>query len=342
MSAAATPAQPPADAPRTALITGAAGFLGSTLAHHLLAEGVSVVGLDDLSNGHASSLPLSVPLVRGDIRDPEALALALGRLERAPEVVFHLAGLIQVGESVRQPARYRSVNVDGTAALVSAALEAGVEAIVMASSAAVLQSPSEPTALLDESCPIGPTSPYGQSKADAEETLAEAVETGRLSGASLRLFNLAGSAYGRAERHEPETHLIPLALRAAIGRGPALQLFGDDFPTPDGTPLRDYVHIEDVVAAFAAAARRAVACQRAGQPSYDVFHVGSGVGHSVRQVLATVERVVGAPVPLQTAPRRPGDCSALVASTVRLRRLLGIQPSDDLERIVRDAWAVLA
>lgn len=339
MSAAETSPRPPQQPPRTALITGAAGFLGSTLAHHLLAEGCTVVGLDDLSNGHAESLPLSVPLIRGDIRDAEALAEALGRLGKAPEVVFHLAGLIQVGESVRQPERYLDVNAGGTAALVTAALEAGVEAIVQASSAAVLASASGPEDRLDESSPLGPESPYGESKRLAEDTLAAAVETGRLSGASLRLFNLSGAAYGCAELHEPETHLIPLALGAAVGKRPPLRLFGDDFPTPDGTPLRDYVHIEDVVEAFLSAARRALAQQRAGGHGYDVFHVGSGVGHSVREVVATVERVLGIPVPHEIAPRREGDCAALVADSTLLGKLLGIHPSRDLERMVRDAAA---
>ncbi|MEY3011531.1 MAG: UDP-glucose 4-epimerase GalE [Pseudomonadota bacterium] len=339
MSAAATTVLPPAQPPRTALITGATGFLGSTLAHHLLAEGCTVVGLDDLSNSSPDALPLGVPLVRGDVRDPEALAEALGRLGKAPEVVFHLAGLIQVGESVREPARYHSVNAGGTATLVTAALEAGVEAIVQASSAAVLASALGPDDRLDETCPIGPESPYGETKRLAEDTLIAAVDTGRLSGASLRLFNLAGSAYGCAEHHEPETHLIPLALGAAVGVRPPLQLFGDDFPTPDGTPLRDYVHIEDVVAAFLAAARRALARQREGVASYDVFHVGSGVGHSVREVVAMVERVVGRPVPHEIAPRRPGDCAALVADPTLLGRMLGVRPGADLERMVRDAAA---
>ena len=340
MSAEATHPLSPDSPPRSALITGAAGYLGSTLAHHLVAEGWSVIGLDDLSNGHAESLPLSVPLIRGDVRDPEALSAALGRFGRAPEVVFHLAGLIAVGESMQMPARYHSVNVGGTAALIEAAMEAGVEAIVQASSAAVLAPTPAPDIRLDESARLAPESPYGETKVIAEETLAAAVEIGRLSGASLRLFNLAGSAYGCAERHHPETHLIPLAIAAARRQREALSLFGDDFPTPDGTCLRDYVHIEDVVHAFAAAARRVLDRQRSGWAGYDVFHVGSGVGHSVREVIAMVEAVVGHDVPFVMKPRRLGDTAALIADPTRLGRTLGIYPSRDLERVVRDAAAL--
>lgn len=335
------------EARRRALVTGGAGYLGSTLVRWLIERGWDVAVLDDLSSGHADALPEGVPLLRGDVRDAAAVAASLHLLSARPDVVFHLAGLIQVGESVRQPERYLSVNVDGTLQVLAAARRAGVPAFVQASSAAALATlpTASATAVvrdrLDESAPIGPESPYGLSKVRAEQALAAAVAEGGISGASLRLFNLAGSLYGCAERHEPETHLIPLALGAALGQRPPLLCFGDDFPTPDGTPLRDYVHIADVVAAFEAAALQALAASAAGRDRNEIVHVGSGVGRSVRDVLAAVERVVGRPVPHVLAPRRAGDCAALVADPARLVRSLGVVPDADLERMVRDAALAL-
>ena len=341
-------------AARRALVTGGAGYLGSTLVRWLGARGWQVAVLDDLSNGHADALPAGVPLHRGDVRDAAAVDAALALCGPRPDVIVHLAGLIQVGESVLQPERYLSVNVDGTQVVLAAARRAGVPAFVQASSAAVLATLPARAAgdaattldRLDESAPIGPESPYGLSKVRAEAALAAAVaETAGggacLSGASLRLFNLAGSLYGCAERHEPETHLIPLALGAALGQRPPLLCFGDDFPTPDGTPLRDYVHIADVVAAFEAAALQALAASAAGTPRVEVYHLGSGVGRSVRDVVAAVERVVGRPVPHSFVPRRAGDCAALVADPSRLATVLGVTPDPDLGRMVRDAAVAL-
>ncbi len=341
MSAEAVSALPAAEPPRSALVTGAAGYLGSTLVHRLLAEGCAVVALDHLQHGHADALPLGTPLVRGDIRDPEALSEALGRLGRAPDVVFHLAGLIQVGESMREPERYLSVNAGGTAALAAAALEAGVEAMVLASSAAVLASGQHADDRLDETWPLQPASPYGESKLAAERTLAAAADTGRMTSIALRMFNLCGAAHGCAERHAPETHLIPLAIGAALGRRPPLTVLGDDFPTPDGTPLRDYVHIEDVIEAFLSAGRRALALQRGGLPTFEAYHVGCGVPVSVLQVIAAVERVLGRKVPYEIGPRRPGDAVSLVADPTLLARRLGVRPFADLDRAVRDSLSAL-
>lgn len=325
----------------TALVTGAAGYIGSTLVQRLLRQGVQVVGLDDLSRGHADALPPHVPLVRCDVRDPDGVAAALRSLGKVPDAVFHLAGLILVGESVHRPELYLSVNAGGTQVVVDACVEAGVPALVLASSAAVLSAEQGGAEKLDEDAAIAPESPYGLSKWQAEQTLAAAVSTGRIAGAAMRFFNVTGAADGCAERHDPESHLIPLAIRAAWGELPELQVFGCDFATPDGTCLRDYVHVADVTAALIAAAEQAIAQVAAGEPQLQVFHVGSGRGHSVFEVLHEVERAIDLPVPHRVVGRRDGDIAALVAEPSRMRALLGVRPSTDLPAMVRDCAEAL-
>lgn len=324
------------DTPRRALITGAAGFLGSTLTHHLLAEGWEVVGLDSLARGHADALPLTVPLVRGDVRDPDAVREALRRLGRPPEVCFHLAGLILVGESVQQPDLYHHVNAAGTQVVVDACLDHGVECVAMASSAGLFGADGGGVEPLDEDAALAPGSPYGDSKLAAEQTLEAAVQTGRMACVALRLFNLAGVAYGCAERHDPESHLIPLALQALAGTRPPLAVFGRDFPTPDGTCVRDYVHVQDACEAFLRSSTRAIERQRGDAGGFDVFHVGSGRGHSVLEVVQTCEEVTGQVVPRFDAPRREGDVARLVSCPDKLRLVLGLTPDRDLRRMVAD------
>ncbi len=325
-------------APRlqSAVVTGAGGFVGSTLVRTLRGAGVRVVGIDSLERGFADALDVDVPLVHGDVTEPATIARALAACGDRPEAVFHLAALIQVGESVQLADRYLHVNVVGTEVVAAACAGARVPALVLASSAAVLASDQGGRATLDESARIGPESPYGESKLRAEQVLAaHSAQTG-LATAVLRFFNVSGAQYGCAERHKPETHLIPLAIRAAFGDLPPLRVFGTDWPTPDGTCLRDYVHMRDVVASLHAAAAWALA---APTSAHRVFHVGSGAGSSVRQVIAAVERVLGVPVPRIEAPRRPGDIAALVADVGRLRAELGVHPACDLEEMVRDARA---
>lgn len=321
---------------KSALVTGAAGYIGSTLVQRLLRQGVQVVGLDDLSRGHADALPAHVPLIRCDVRDPEGVALALQSLGKAPDAVFHLAGLILVGESVHFPELYQSVNAGGTQVVVDACVQAGVQALVLASSAAVLGSEQGGAEKLDEDAAIAPESPYGLSKWQAEQTLAAAVSTGRIAGAAMRFFNVTGAADGCAERHDPESHLIPLAIRAAWQELPELKVFGTDFETPDGTCLRDYVHIADVTQALIAAAELSIQQFCAGEPQWQVFHVGSGRGHSVFEVLQEVEKTLGLAVPRQIVGRREGDIAALVSEPSRMRAVLGVQPSSDLPAMVKD------
>ncbi len=320
----------------TALVTGAGGFVGSTLVRTLRSAGVRVVGTDSLERGFADALDGDVPLVQGDVTDPATLQRALAVCGDRPDAVFHLAALIQVGESVHLADRYLHVNVTGTEVVAAACAQAQVPALVLASSAAVLASDQGDRATLAEDARVGPESPYGESKHRAEQVLAAHSARTGLASAALRFFNVSGAHCGCAERHQPETHLIPLAIRAAVGDLPPLRVFGTDWPTPDGTCLRDYVHMRDVVASLHAAARWALA---APVGSHSVVHVGSGVGTSVREVIAAVERVLGMPVPRVEALRRPGDIATLVADVTRLHTQLGVQPTCDLDEMVRDAWS---
>ncbi len=326
---------------RTALVTGAGGFVGTTLVQHLLAQGTRVVALDSFERGHRDTVPPSVHVVAGDVRDPEAVREALQACGSVPEAVFHLAALILVGESVAQPDRYLSVNAEGTRVVAEACLEVGVPALVLASSAAVLGPEQGGAEQLDESAAIDPESPYGLSKWQAEQTLAAAAATGRISTIALRFFNVSGADCGCAERHEPESHLIPLAVRAAWGDLPPLKVFGTDWPTPDGTCLRDYVHMRDVIAALIRGAKYSRATCLAGQAGHEVLHVGSGRPSSVLEVIHAVEKVMGVPVPHVLTSRRDGDIAALVAESSKMRVLLGIEPCRDLVQMVADCVATL-
>ncbi|MFZ4578332.1 MAG: NAD-dependent epimerase/dehydratase family protein [Myxococcota bacterium] len=321
---------------RSALVTGAAGYVGATLVHHLLQAGTQVVGLDSLERGHADALPSWVPLVQGDVREPDTVREAILRFGRPPEACIHLAARSLVGESMIEPGRYHAVNAGGTQVVAEACLEMGVPVLTLASSAAVLGAHQAGVTHLDEDAFVHPASPHGASKLAAERTLQALAQTGRMSTVSLRLFNVAGVGYGCPERHDPETHLIPLAILAAAGRVPPLRLFGTDLPTRDGTCIRDYVHVLDVVEAMLRATARAVQLQASGESAYDLFHVGSGVGHTVREVLAVCEDVLGVPVPVDENPPRLGDVAEIVSKSDRLRQVLGIEPLADLRRMVAE------
>ena len=326
---------------KSVLLTGAAGYVGSTLSRRLLADGCQVVGLDNYARGHADALPSGMSMIRGDIRDPDAIRQALQLFARPPQACIHLASYILVGESVHEPQLYHDINSIGTQVVAEVCLDAGVSALTLASSAAVLSAQQHGADRLDEDAFIGPESPYGESKVAGERTLAALAQTGKMSAVALRLFNVAGAAYGMAERHDPETHLIPLALRAAVGELPRLKVFGAGLGTPDGSCLRDYVHMHDVLEAFVRATARSVALRLAGDASYDVFHVGSGVGRSVLEVISVCEQVLGRSVPWQQQPPRAGDVPILVADPTRLMRELQFTPDADLPRMVRDCALAL-
>jgi UDP-glucose 4-epimerase len=317
--------------PETHLVTGGAGFVGSHLVLALLARGDRVVVLDDLSTGHAAAVPEGAVLIAGRIGEPDALARAFAHGPFAS--VLHFAALSLVGDSMREPYRYLAENAKNGLALIEAAVAHGVKRFVLSSTAALFGAPT--TIPIPEAEPIDPGSPYGESKAWLERALVWAERVHGLRSACLRYFNAAGADPGGrlGEDHRPETHLIPLVLDAAAGRRPPLTVFGDDYPTPDGTCIRDYIHVADLaeahLLALEALTTRSVR-----------YNLGNGTGYSVREVIATAERVTGRRVPHTVGPRRAGDPPVLVASSRRIREELGWTPRyPELETIIAHAWA---
>ncbi|KQZ56356.1 UDP-glucose 4-epimerase [Lysobacter sp. Root559] len=313
------------------LVCGGAGYIGSHMVRRLAAAGHQVTVFDNLSTGHREAVA-GAELVVGDLLDPSALAQLFG--QRRFDAVVHFAARSLVGESVAQPYLYYENNVVGSLNLLRAMREAGVERIVFSSTAAVFGHPEcEP---IDEDHPTRPINPYGASKLMVERLLADAAQAYGLRSVSLRYFNAAGAATegGIGEAHEPETHLIPNVLRSALGRGPALKVFGTDYPTRDGTCVRDYVHVDDLCEAHLAALR--FMGETAGA---HLFNLGNGQGFSVLEVLDAAARVAGAKIDYETAPRRAGDPAVLVASSRKAREQLGWSPRrTDIEAIIASAW----
>lgn len=313
------------------LVTGGAGYVGSHALRALLRAGHAAVVLDDLRAGRAA-FAAGAELVRADVGDAAALAALLVR--NGPfDGVLHFAASIEVAASVERPLAFYRNNVSASATLLEASVAAGVRAFVFSSSAAVYGNPARTP--IPEDAPLAPLSPYGASKMMVERMLADAAAAHGLRYASLRYFNASGAdpAGGLGECHQPETHLIPLALRAAAGTGPPLRLFGSDWPTRDGSCERDFVHVSDLADAHL----RALEGLLAGGPS-GAFNLGTGAGHTVREVLREVERSVGRPVPVASAPRRPGDPALLVADPSRFQRAYGWTPRrSDLTTIVETA-----
>lgn len=320
---------------RTALVTGGAGYIGSHACKALARSGWHPVSYDDLSLGHRALVKWG-PLEEGDIRDRARLDAVFARWR--PQAVLHFAALSQVGASVRQPALYRDVNVAGTECLLGAMRAAGVDMLVFSSTASVYGVPAHLP--ITEATPVAPNNPYGETKAVAERTIRRAADGSGLRYAILRYFNAAGGdpEGETGESHEPETHLIPNAIAAALGKTQALEIFGDDYPTPDGTCIRDYIHVSDVAEAHVAALARLVA-----SAAPIICDLGTGKGASVREIVATVESVSGRTVPVREAPRRPGDPPALYTAGEVARRELDWRPvRSDLTSIVRDAlnWQI--
>ncbi len=310
------------------LVTGGAGYIGSVITEELLSAGHEPVIYDSLLNGHAAAIPPSVPVVRGDVRDTALLARTL-RDERI-EAVIHMAALIEAGLSVTFPEQFFATNVGGVASVCEAMCEVGVRRLVFSSTGAIYGNTNE--APFDEETPAHPENPYAESKLMAERMLATIAPARDLVCTALRYFNAAGATERNGEAHNPETHLIPLALQAAEQHAP-FSIFGTDYSTPDGTTIRDYVHVADIAHAHLLSLTRE-------QPGLRIYNVGTGTGCSVRQVVDAARAVSGIDFPIRVEPRRPGDQIVSVASAERIRAELGWQPRHtDIHDIVASAWA---
>jgi UDP-glucose 4-epimerase len=314
------------------LVTGGAGYIGSVTSARLLAEGHEVVVVDDLSTGHADAVPSDATFHKAGI---DELADVLGSWQ--VDAVVHFAAKALVAESVADPALYWRNNVLGTLALLDAVRAAGVPRIVFSSTSATYGDADEVP--VPETAPTKPTSPYGATKLAIDLALTDYSAAYGFAAVSLRYFNVAGAllaggaAYG--ERHDVETHLIPIALDVAAGRRPALDVYGTDYPTPDGTCIRDYIHVVDLADAHIRALSH-------GAPgSHEVINLGSGTGYSVREVVDTARRVTGASLPTHDVGRRPGDPAKVIASNAKAAQLLGWQPARGLDRMIADAWEFL-
>lgn len=314
------------------LVCGGAGYIGSHMAKWLAAHGIQATVLDNLSTGHRDAVRWG-PLIEADLLDAAALERAFAA--HPPfDAVMHFCARSLVGESVAKPYDYYLNNVSGTLNLLQAMRRHGVPRIVFSSTAAVFGVPQSER--IDEDHPKAPINPYGASKLMVERMLADAAQAYGLRSVTLRYFNAAGASPEAdiGERHDPETHLLPNILRAVLGTGPALKVFGTDWPTPDGTCVRDYVHVDDLAQAHLQALHYMQSHEGA-----HAFNLGNGNGHSVLQAIEAAQQVSGRPVPYSTAPRRAGDPAVLVASSERARRELGWQPQyADLGAILETAW----
>ncbi len=310
------------------LVIGGAGYIGSHAARALKRAGHEVIIFDNLSTGY-ELLAAGFELVKGDILDANALARVLPRTN----AIMHFAAHAYVGESVTNPRKYFHNNVEGGLSLLNAALDAGVKKIIFSSTCAVYGEPAKVP--IEENIPRQPVNPYGVTKLFFEQALEAYDRAYGFRFASLRYFNAAGADESGeiGELHDPETHLIPLALTAAAGRGPELQIFGSDYPTPDGTCVRDYIHVNDLASAHV----KALEHLAGGNGSFAV-NLGTGTGASVQEVISAVQRVTGNKVPHKFVPRRPGDPPALVANPSKAQSLLNWKATRGLDQIVSTAW----
>jgi len=307
------------------LVTGGAGYVGSVVAAHLLEAGHRVTVLDDLSTGHREGVPAGAEFIEGRIQD------AAKWLDASYDGVLHFAAYSQVGESVVNPEKYWVNNVGGTTALLAAMRDAGVRTLVFSSTAATYGEPDEVP--ITEDVATAPTNPYGATKLAVDHMISGECAAHGLAAVSLRYFNVAGAYGAYGERHDPESHLIPLVLQVAQGRREAISVFGDDYPTPDGTCVRDYIHVADLADAHL------LALGAAAEGEHLICNLGNGNGFSVREVVETVRQVTGHPIPEVVADRRGGDPAVLVASAERAKERLGWRPARaDLKGIVADAW----
>lgn len=310
------------------LVTGGAGYIGSTTAEALLQVGHSVTVYDSLITGHRAAVPGEANFIEADLADSHTLVETFTKNKF--DAVMHFAAFIEAGESMKDPARFYQNNFTNALALVETAVRAGVKRFVLSSTAAVFQSSDEP---LTEESPLGPTNVYGHTKLMVEQALEWYRQIHGLHFAALRYFNACGALPNRGEAHQPESHLIPLVLRVALGQSDAIQIFGTDYPTPDGTCIRDYIHIADLVTAHQ------LALDGLRERDCLICNLGSGHGYSVREVIEAARQVTGHLIPAIERPRRPGDSARLVASSEKIKRELGWKPQhNDLREIVSSAW----
>ena len=316
------------------LVTGGAGYIGSTTTARLLEAGHSVTVYDNLSRGHRAAVPEEAEFVQGDIADPVKLSSVL---KNGFDALVHFAAFIEAGESMKNPGIYFSNNSSASIHLVDAAIKHGIQRVVFSSTAAVYASKNMP---LEETDPIQPANVYGQTKRQIEEVLEWYHQLYQLRICILRYFNASGASLIngvlRGEDHTPETHLIPAILMTALGQRENFSIFGDDYPTRDGTNVRDYIHVDDLARAHVLALQALFneTINRA------VYNLGNGRGYSNRQVLETARAVTGIDIPATIAARRPGDASKLIASSEKIRRELGWEPAiPDLESIIDSAWS---
>jgi len=311
------------------LVTGGAGYVGSVTVEALIAAGHDVLVIDDLRSGHRSALHPQARFVHADISDESAVRAALRA--QPCDALLHFAAASLVGDSMRDPHAYFRNNVAGTLALLRAVSAEGVDKVVFSSTAALYGTPDATP--IRESAPLRPESVYGETKLQIERALQWLARTSGLASVALRYFNAAGASSERGEDHRPETHLIPLVLQVAAGVRERVHVFGDDYPTPDGTAVRDYVHVQDLADAHV----RALAALEPG--SAKAYNLGNGNGASVAQVIDAVRGVTGVDIAYDVAPRRDGDPPVLVADASAARSALGWQPQrPDLRDIVADAW----
>ena len=314
----------------TILVTGGAGYIGSTVVHQLVDAGQEVVVLDNLSQGHRPAVPDDVPLVEADLADRERVDDALRTHQ--PDAIMHFASHTLVGESMEKPFLYLDRNVRCGLNLIRSAVDYGVERFILSSTANLLGKPEHIP--IDETERIDPGSPYGESKYALERTLSWLDELDRIRFAALRYFNAAGAAHeDLGEDHDPETHLIPIVLEVALGQRDQITIFGDDYDTRDGTCIRDYVHVLDLAQAH-------ILALEALEDGSRTYNLGVGEGDSVREVIDTARQVTGREIPAEVGSRRPGDPATLIASSDRIRDELGWTPQhSDLESIIASAWA---
>lgn len=309
-------------------LTGGAGYIGSVAAQTLLEEGHRVTVYDALHTGHKAAVPKNATFVHADLADEEILLKVLN--EGSFDAVMHFAAFIEAGESMQNPGKYYRNNLNNSVKLIENALQAGIKKFVLSSTAAVYQSSDNP---LDEASPLGPVNVYGHTKLMIEQILNWYRETQGLHYAALRYFNAAGAVPGRGEAHQPESHLIPLVLQVPLGQRDHIKIFGTDYPTPDGTCIRDYIHIADLVSAHL------LALDALEDHQQLVYNLGNGRGYSVREVIKTAREVTGHPIPAVESPRRPGDSPRLVASSDLIQKELGWKPQiPDLKDIIASAW----